>query len=244
VATFSSWADLYAHKDTLLADFYFLVALLGSTARSVTVRVGSEDRAAHPARRRADRSPRSTGVRLFPVAGQQTPRTRYLSLAFRAPDSLRLRAVPVASNLEHWSGTTSAATTRVQIPIASAHGFTEVLIRTPDSSTISQPARLGRARQGGISIAQIAVADEVGGKCRPARPASQEPDLDLRSSKSSRTSVAFSPTTTQRTGPPSHRRSTAPGNLRLRSRPLADPRPRGAGPLAVLPLRVGGDDGI
>jgi len=38
VATFSSRADPYAHKDTLLADFYFLVALLGSSARPVTVR--------------------------------------------------------------------------------------------------------------------------------------------------------------------------------------------------------------
>jgi hypothetical protein len=111
-------------------------------------------------------------VRLFPALGQQTPRTRYLSLAFRAPDPVSTRAVFVTSNLDHWSGTTSPATTRAQIRVClPAHGFTEVRVRTPDNSAIP-PNLLGAGgpREGGVFIAQVALADEIGPRCSPHAP--------------------------------------------------------------------------
>jgi hypothetical protein len=116
---------------------------------------------------------RSARVRVFAKPGQRGARTRYLTFQVWAPDGVANRPFAVASNLQRDAGavsegTTAVRTVRVCVP---AEGFAEVSLRTPQSSAIpgdlTSTSTIDVPRRGGVFLAQIALADEVGPRCRP-----------------------------------------------------------------------------
>lgn len=110
-------------------------------------------------------------VRIFPSPGQRAAQTRSLFIAVRAPDDVPKRPVNVVSNLAAWHGVaTNGDTVETSIFVCvPAHGFTDVRISTPDSSTIPGDLRDSSAssgtRQGGVSLRALSLADEVGARC-------------------------------------------------------------------------------
>ncbi len=112
-------------------------------------------------------------VRVFGAPGQRRAVVRWLSLGVRAPPGIERRRVEVASNLEHWRdrttfGSTLFRTVKVCVP---PDGFASVGIRSPSRSRIYGDMRdensVAQYRQGGVLLSQIALADEIGGPCRP-----------------------------------------------------------------------------
>ncbi len=111
-------------------------------------------------------------VRVFALPGQRRSVSRSLSLAFRAPESAGSRTVIAASNLERWRGTASAETIRTSLRLCvPAKGFTEVRLRAVGASELPGDLRYvippSRARDGGVLVTEIALADEVGPQCKP-----------------------------------------------------------------------------
>jgi hypothetical protein len=112
-------------------------------------------------------------VRIFPAAGQRAPRLRTLTVAARAPDNIPERELSVTSNAGRWrTTTTNTGTSTGSVPVCvPAHGWTEVRIRTPDSSytlgSIDSLAHSFTSRRVGVALGEIALADEIGGRCRP-----------------------------------------------------------------------------
>ena len=117
-------------------------------------------------------------IRIFPSPGQRAPEIRTLTLQIRGPygAAAQNRPYTVVSNTGRQTGTasddhTSFARIEVCVP---AHSFEDVSVSTPDHSVIpgdlsSEQASVVTTRQGGIDIADVALADEIGGVCRPAR---------------------------------------------------------------------------
>ena len=112
-------------------------------------------------------------VRVFAQPGQKQPILRYLTFQIWAPDGVASRPFTVRSNLQVRRGVAGGATAfvnglRVCVP---AHGFTDVALDVSGSSTIpGDLATLSESessRQGGVFLAQIALADDLGGACRP-----------------------------------------------------------------------------
>jgi hypothetical protein len=112
-------------------------------------------------------------VRVFPGPGQRVARLRTLTLAARAPDNIPERVVTATSNAGRWQATTTnTATVTGSLPVCvPPHGWTEVRIRTPDASwalgSIDTLSHSFTSRRVGVAIGEIALADEIGGPCRP-----------------------------------------------------------------------------
>ncbi len=111
-------------------------------------------------------------VRVYATPGQRHAVTRGLSLGIRAPTDVEQRRVEATSNLDHWQDTATNGATlfRGVLVCVPAHGFGTVRIRTPSSSPIYGDMRDENAvsayREGGVLLVQIALVDEVGGRCR------------------------------------------------------------------------------
>jgi hypothetical protein len=112
-------------------------------------------------------------VRIFPAPGQRGPHLRRLTIAARAPDNIPERALTVTSNAGRWQAqTTNTGTATGSLPVCvPARGWTEVRIRTPDSSyalgSIDTLAHSFTSRRVGVALGAIALSDEIGGACRP-----------------------------------------------------------------------------
>ncbi len=114
-------------------------------------------------------------LRLFAAPGQRRARVRFLTLQVWAPSGVARRPFTVVSNLETRHGVASDAGTafvnavRVCVP---AGGFSDVRLRALGRSSIPGDLRSiadsSSPRVGGVFLALIAEADEVGPACRAA----------------------------------------------------------------------------
>lgn len=113
-------------------------------------------------------------IRIFPNPGQRGAHLHSFVFAVRPPDDVTLRPVRIVSNVDRWqkaitdTGTASGAI-EVCVP---AHGYTEVRISTPQSSTIPADAAIpelpSSTRQGGVFFGFMAVSSSSGAACRAA----------------------------------------------------------------------------
>jgi hypothetical protein len=116
-------------------------------------------------------------VRVFAFPGQTRPTLRYLSFQIWAPGGVTNRPFIVRSNLQTARGAAGSATAFVNAVhvCVPPRGFADVSLSTPDSSTIpgdlASQAQSQGSRQGGVFLAQIALADDLGGRCSPRHPA-------------------------------------------------------------------------
>jgi hypothetical protein len=113
-------------------------------------------------------------IRVFAAPGQHGPVTRTLTVQVRLPPNLDAGSFTLRSGLATVRKKVVAGETAlVQLPICvPASGNAEARLTTPVRATIpgdqqSQPAST-EPRVGGVLVAEIALADEVGGPCRPA----------------------------------------------------------------------------
>jgi hypothetical protein len=116
---------------------------------------------------------RTARIRVFAYPGQHGPRLRTLTIGARAPEDVSTRRFSVRTNLEAVNETATPenihATVSICVP---AHGYAQARLRVRGSSTIPGDLRdyeLAEysSRVGGIFVDEIALADEVGGPCRP-----------------------------------------------------------------------------
>jgi hypothetical protein len=112
-------------------------------------------------------------VRVFASPGQTTPVSRSLSLAIRAADSSPRTTFTVRSNVARWQDDeantgTVVGSIRVCVP---SRGSTDVRISSPLVTRIYGDMRsadtVGFERLGGVFVSSVALADEIGGACRP-----------------------------------------------------------------------------
>jgi hypothetical protein len=111
-------------------------------------------------------------VRVFALPGQRGPILRSITFGVRAPDGVASRAFSLSSNQGAVHGTASSDTVFKGIGVCvPAHGYAEVRLHVTGSSAI--PGDLAtyasslRPRAGGVFLSEIALADELGGACRP-----------------------------------------------------------------------------
>ena len=114
----------------------------------------------------------TTRVRVFAAPGQRRAVYRALQFGFRSPDDVARRPVQIASNAARWSGTAVPSTTRQTVEVCvPAHGYSDVSFRALGSSEIPGSSddfgRSQLSRRGGVFLAQIALADEIGKSCMP-----------------------------------------------------------------------------
>ncbi|MBV8397092.1 MAG: glycosyltransferase family 39 protein [Actinobacteria bacterium] len=113
-------------------------------------------------------------VRVYALPNQTAPLLRYLTFQIWAPSGVTHRRFTVRSNLETRRGIAGAATAFVN----SVHvcvpprGSTDVTLTVQGSSTIpgdmaTEQQSVG-SRQGGVFLSEIALADDLGGRCRIA----------------------------------------------------------------------------
>jgi hypothetical protein len=112
-------------------------------------------------------------IRVFSVPGQRTARIRTLSVAVRAPEDVPKRTFSFRSDLQRVAAVATPDTVRETVELCvPAHGYTEVRLAARGSSTIPGDLRDYNLaeftkRRGGIFVAEIALADEIGGPCKP-----------------------------------------------------------------------------
>jgi len=112
-------------------------------------------------------------IRVFAMRGQRGPVTRTLSVQVELPPNIASQRFELVTNLARVrSEATTAATAVERIPICvPAHGFTEARLTTPTISPIPGDQRSQYAstlpRDGGLLVADISLADELGGPCNP-----------------------------------------------------------------------------
>jgi hypothetical protein len=111
-------------------------------------------------------------IRVYAAPGQRGPVTRGLSIGFRAPEDVAERPVTITSNLERVETVATPGTQRAGIRVCvPARGYADVTVRAEGASPIPGDLRdidLSRqAREGGIFLNEIALADELGEPCRP-----------------------------------------------------------------------------
>ena len=113
-------------------------------------------------------------IRIFSAPDQRGRVIRTLTLQIRAPYGTQSQNRPytVISNAGRASGKASnsfSSFARVEVCVP-AHGFSDVRVSTPDQSTIpgglSSISSSTIPRQGGIDLADVALADEIGGSCK------------------------------------------------------------------------------
>lgn len=112
-------------------------------------------------------------IRIYPALGQRKAETRSLTVELRAPPNTPIPRFTIHSNLSDASGTipaNSLVSDGVTI-CAPAQRATEVTLATPEVSMITGDlqslAASSSVRSGGMQVAQIALADEIGGPCTP-----------------------------------------------------------------------------
>lgn len=110
-------------------------------------------------------------LHVFALPGQHHAVTRTLTLQVRAPPLINARAFEIAwrGHVLHGStGSDDNTTESFQICVP-ARGFADIRIETPDVSTIPGDERSEATsvlpRKGGILVADIALANEIGGPC-------------------------------------------------------------------------------
>jgi hypothetical protein len=111
-------------------------------------------------------------VRVFAVPGQRTPVTRTLSLAFQTPEGVGRRDVRVSSNVERAAvRALGARTVREALSVCvPAGGHADVRMSTRGVSEIPPDLRYSGSdtRFGGVLVSEVALADEIGPRCRPS----------------------------------------------------------------------------
>jgi hypothetical protein len=119
-------------------------------------------------------SPGRTGrVRVFATPGQKRSEIRTIGVGVIAPNDVASRPFTLTSNQGTIQGTANAVDRVVEeVPVCvPAHGYSDVTLSTPDSSptyndpnsytTFAAPTR----RVVGVQVTQVALADEIGGRC-------------------------------------------------------------------------------
>jgi hypothetical protein len=110
-------------------------------------------------------------VRVFAVPGQRRAVTRTLTFGFRVYEDAAGRPVDVTTNADSWRGQATADTVRATVDLCvPARGFAESRVRAHGVSEIDGDARFLEPpgpRFGGVFVSEIALADEIGGPCRP-----------------------------------------------------------------------------
>jgi hypothetical protein len=109
-------------------------------------------------------------IRIFPSPGQRAPEIRTLTLQIHGPNSSPVPYTVVANTGRQTGTTTDDATSFARIDVCvPAHGYSEVRVSTPARGLIPGDLSSEQAsvspRQGGIDINDIALADEIGGRC-------------------------------------------------------------------------------
>jgi hypothetical protein len=113
-------------------------------------------------------------IRVFAAPGQPTAVSRSLSLAIRAPDTAPRTTFTVRSDVARWQDDEANAGTvvgsiRVCVPRT---GYTDVLLSTPvvgrAYGDMRDVSAFGFERRVGVYLSSIALADEIGGICRPS----------------------------------------------------------------------------
>jgi hypothetical protein len=112
-------------------------------------------------------------VRVFASPGQRTAVSRTLSLAIRPPESSPRITFTVRSNVARWQDDEANAGTvvgsiRVCVPRT---GYADVRISTPLAAQtygdMRDASTFGFERRLGVFLSSVALADEIGGPCRP-----------------------------------------------------------------------------
>jgi hypothetical protein len=111
-------------------------------------------------------------VRVFAAPGQKGAVQRTLTLQLRSPADVASRDFTIGwagGSLRGTAGNAGSVSERVELCVP-AGGYADVQLETPDSSTIPGDLRSqadsGTPRQGGLLVAGISLADEIGGRCR------------------------------------------------------------------------------
>ena len=111
-------------------------------------------------------------IRVFPFPGQTRAFKKTLSFQVQAPPDVERRPFSISSNVASLSGVaTNTDTTFENIDVCvPAHAYTEVFFRTKGTSPIPGDQRsLAYSnltnRRGGVLIADLSLADEVGAPC-------------------------------------------------------------------------------
>jgi hypothetical protein len=115
-------------------------------------------------------------IRIFASPGQRAPEIRTLTLQIRAPSGMTTATRPyvVMADTGRQTGSASDDSTsfaRVEVCVP-ARGYSDVRVATPGHSAIpgdlsSESGSVVTTRQGGIHLDDVALADEIGGSCRP-----------------------------------------------------------------------------
>ena len=110
-------------------------------------------------------------VRVFAVPGQKHAVMRTLTFQVRAPIQIPRRSFAITWNggsLHADANGTNSVSERVDVCVP-AHGFAEVRLATPASSTIPGDQRGADTwmltRKGGVLLADLSLADEIGATC-------------------------------------------------------------------------------
>jgi hypothetical protein len=113
--------------------------------------------------------PKVTGrVRVFAAPGQQTEQRRFVTFTARSPRDVARRAFTIRSNAGTWPASADPDGTNMQVSVCvPARGFADIRVDAPQYSPIygdprSEASFFSYARSGGVLIAGIALADEVG----------------------------------------------------------------------------------
>jgi hypothetical protein len=110
-------------------------------------------------------------IRVFAAPGQHGARYRNLQIAFRAPDDVPARPIEIESNATRWQGAATPLTGRESVEVCvPAHGSSDVFFAARGSSTIpgdqADQTQAQGSRQGGVFLAGIDLADEIGAPCK------------------------------------------------------------------------------
>ncbi len=112
-------------------------------------------------------------IHIYPTPGQRGPESRSVTIQLRAPSNASVPRFTIGSNLSHTSGgipANSSVTANVTV-CGSARHATDVQLSTPAVSAIpgdaGSAATISTPRTGGLQVAQIGLADEIGGPCTP-----------------------------------------------------------------------------
>ena len=114
-------------------------------------------------------------IRVFAAPGQRGPVTRALSLQVQAPSDGTTHPFTLGSNLERVHGTVmnpATAAEQIQVCVPS-RGYAVVTLSTPGSFEIPGDPRTiadtNVPRAGGVLLADLSLADEIGSPCEPAK---------------------------------------------------------------------------
>ena len=126
-----------------------------------------------PQRRRLDAAGYDRPRARVRGAGQRTAVSRILSLAIRAPEATPRISFEVRSNVARWhedQANTGTLVGSIRLCVPST-GYAEARITTPLAAQtygdMRDASSFGIERRLGVFLSSIALADEIGGRCRP-----------------------------------------------------------------------------